>query len=134
MNFKMRLYREKDDKPVCEPFDIYADDVEEARELAWDEYIGKYGLLLEINKDNAGHDLAEDDGTHGGRRMFQFLLIDNAGERIDLGEPITVWASDEGYAREYAWDTIEYLLYADPDHDRLRHLGSQSHSERSDAR
>ena len=66
--------------------------------------------------------------------MFQFLLIDNAGERIDLGEPITVWASDEGYAREYAWDTIEYLLYADPDHDRLRHLGSQSHSERSDAR
>ena len=48
MLYKMRLYRNGNHEPVCEPFEITAEDIEQAREFAWDEYTGNHGDLVAI--------------------------------------------------------------------------------------
>ena len=113
MLYKMRLYRNGNHEPVCEPFEITAEDIEQAREFAWDEYTGNHGDLVEIVEGDERYVPVTDDKTHEGKQLYEFVLTDENGKDVEVGCPLVAWASNEENAREQVWNMVEFLLYAD---------------------
>ena len=95
MLYKMRLYRNGNHEPVCEPFEITAEDIEQAREFAWDEYTGNHGDLVAIIEGDDRYVPVTDDKTHEGKQLYEFVLTDENGKDVEVGCPLVTWASDE---------------------------------------
>ena len=134
MTYKMRLYRSRYDEPVCQAFEIEADNIEDAREAAWDEYIENYGHLVGITEADPEYVPMKDNGEHEGEQLYEFVLTDENGRNVDLGIPVIAWANDEGSARESAWDMVEYMLYADAEDIEYERNDGKPKPEKGDAR
>ena len=134
MTYKMRLYRSRYDEPVCQAFEIEADNIEDAREAAWDEYIENYGHLVRIAEADPEYVPMKDNGEHEGEQLYEFVLTDENGRNVDLGIPVIAWANDEGSARESAWDMVEYMLYADAEDIEFERNDGKPNIERDDDR
>ena len=130
MLYKMRLYRNGNHEPVCEPFEITAEDIEQAREFAWDEYTGNHGDLVAIIEGDDRYVPVTDDKTHEGKQLYEFVLTDENGKDVEVGCPLVAWASDEENAREQVWDMVEFLLYADAEDIEYDRTDTGSEPER----
>lgn len=113
MKYIVKMCRMSDQKPVSKSFVVYADDEDEARCNAWDAYIEEKAFLQLIDEDDPAFVHVKPTADHQYDELYEFVLVDDQDNKIDVGETLMAWTDVEDYAREMAWDEIEDRLYAD---------------------